>query len=158
MHWLLSKSLKCHPVAKWLKVIRWINRVLIGKGVQEGNRPLKPKKECLFSENGAYAVTSRSHTQVYIYTHTATARSTSQLKGIQQQTLQWLFSPPHTVRPKLNHASHQDSAVETNPGCSFSPARLLCSPRWLWQLGKHQHCCGKWSTCLLDWRKRWDKQ
>lgn len=61
-------NLKCHPVAKWLKLIRWINRVLIEKSVQEGNRPLKPKKRCLFSENGAYVVTSHSHTQVYIYT------------------------------------------------------------------------------------------
>lgn len=62
-----SPKLMCHPVVKWLKLIRWINRVLIGKGVQEGNRLLKAKKRCPFSESRAYVVTSHSHTQVYKY-------------------------------------------------------------------------------------------
>lgn len=54
---LLSKAGESHCL-KWLKLIRWINKVLIGKGVQEGNRSVKAKKRWLFPENRAYVATS----------------------------------------------------------------------------------------------------
>lgn len=124
-------------LAKSPNLIRWNNKVLIGKGVQGWSRPRS------FWESRAYVVTSLTNTlMVYIqaqreqyYYHWRLYRLCGKLK---------LHFLPETVRLRQNHAGIQDSAVKTNFGCRRSPAGLLCPPWWSWQLGKYQYRSGKW--------------
>lgn len=59
---------KCHQVAKWFNLIRWINKVLIGGGVERWRDHRGQGRDAsLFLENRAYMATSYSHARLYIY-------------------------------------------------------------------------------------------